>query len=69
MPEVQRAGHVLWLAPGQPGPVPAGEDREELEAVAGAPDREGIVSLHWLWELDIKIKWVTVIIHIARGYS
>ena len=48
--EVQRVGHVLRLAPRQPGAllVLTGEDGEKLEAIAGAPDGERVASSHGL---------------------
>ena len=48
--EVEGVCQVLGLAPCQPGCllVLAGQNGQELEAVAGAPDGEGVSSLHCL---------------------
>ena len=44
---VEDQGHslILGVAVGQARLVPAGEDSQELEAVAGSPDREEVASI------------------------
>ena len=43
--EDQRNSFILGVAVCQPRPVPAGEDSQQLEAVAGPPDGEGVAPV------------------------
>ena len=45
---MERVGQVLRLTSCQPGFVSAGKNGQQLEAIAGSPDGEGISSLHGL---------------------